>query len=136
MTGSNAAAVLAASQQALTQALGPLPEGWEQAVTPEGELYFIDHHTRKTSWFDPRLRKEMSYQPAPHSIHSPFPLFSNSGAHAKATDGAFGRITERCQSTATATDHSAASHVEFRFPIFPHFSHFLILLTFLKNLIN
>ena len=56
-TGSNAAAVLAASQQALTQALGPLPDGWEQAVTPEGELYFIDHHTRKTSWFDPRLRK-------------------------------------------------------------------------------
>lgn len=55
--GSNAAAVLAASQQALTQALGPLPEGWEQAVTPEGEMYFIDHHTRKTSWFDPRLRK-------------------------------------------------------------------------------
>ncbi len=56
-SGSNAAAVLAASQQTLTQALGPLPEGWEQAVTPEGELYFIDHHTRKTSWFDPRLRK-------------------------------------------------------------------------------
>lgn len=55
-TGSNAAAVLAASQQ-LNQALGPLPEGWEQAVTPEGELYFIDHHSRKTSWFDPRLRK-------------------------------------------------------------------------------
>jgi protein yorkie len=50
---------LAASQQALTQALGPLPDGWEQAVTPEGELYFIDHHTRKTSWFDPRLRNSI-----------------------------------------------------------------------------
>lgn len=63
MLGSNAAAVLAASQQALTQALGPLPEGWEQAVTPEGEMYFIDHHTRKTSWFDPRLRKYATFSP-------------------------------------------------------------------------
>ena len=52
---------MAASQQALTQALGPLPEGWEQAVTPEGEMYFIDHHTKKTSWFDPRLRKHFFF---------------------------------------------------------------------------
>ena len=55
--------MLAASQQALTQALGPLPEGWEQAVTPEGEMYFIDHHTKKTSWFDPRLRKHVFVTP-------------------------------------------------------------------------
>lgn len=38
-------------------ALGPLPEGWEQAKTPEGEIYFINHLTRTTSWFDPRIRK-------------------------------------------------------------------------------
>ncbi|XP_032796473.1 transcriptional coactivator YAP1 isoform X2 [Daphnia magna] len=67
VAGSNAAAVLAASQQALTQALGPLPEGWEQAVTPEGELYFIDHHTRKTSWFDPRLPIHMQKPPMVHA---------------------------------------------------------------------
>lgn len=36
---------------------GPLPDGWEQAMTPEGEVYFINHQTRTTSWFDPRLRK-------------------------------------------------------------------------------
>lgn len=36
--------------------LGPLPEGWEQSSTPEGEIYFINHHTRTTSWFDPRIR--------------------------------------------------------------------------------
>nr|CAI5845449.1 unnamed protein product [Callosobruchus analis] len=35
--------------------LGPLPEGWEQAQTPEGEIYFINHQTRTTSWFDPRI---------------------------------------------------------------------------------
>jgi len=34
-----------------------LPDGWEQAVTPEGEQYYINHNDRTTSWFDPRLRK-------------------------------------------------------------------------------
>ncbi|KAG1662921.1 Transcriptional coactivator YAP1 [Nymphon striatum] len=37
------------------QTLGTLPEGWEQAVTPEGEIYFINHRERNTSWFDPRI---------------------------------------------------------------------------------
>lgn len=37
-------------------ALGPLPEGWEQAATAEGEIYFINHQARTTSWFDPRIR--------------------------------------------------------------------------------
>ena len=37
--------------------LGPLPEGWEQAVTPEGEIYFINHQEKATSWFDPRIRE-------------------------------------------------------------------------------
>ncbi|XP_043926541.1 WW domain-containing transcription regulator protein 1 isoform X2 [Protopterus annectens] len=35
--------------------LGQLPEGWEQAMTPQGEIYFIDHKNKKTSWLDPRL---------------------------------------------------------------------------------
>ena len=33
----------------------PLPHGWEQAVTPEGEAYFINHISKSTSWFDPRM---------------------------------------------------------------------------------
>lgn len=37
--------------------LGSLPEGWEQAKTSEGEVYFINHKTRTTSWYDPRIRK-------------------------------------------------------------------------------
>lgn len=36
--------------------LGPLPEGWEQAITSAGEIYFINHVNRTTSWFDPRIR--------------------------------------------------------------------------------
>ncbi|TSK53636.1 WW domain-containing transcription regulator protein 1 [Bagarius yarrelli] len=35
--------------------LGQLPEGWEQAVSPQGEIYFIDHKTQSTSWLDPRV---------------------------------------------------------------------------------
>ncbi|CAD7077074.1 unnamed protein product [Hermetia illucens] len=49
-------------QTAATQAkdttvdpLGSLPEGWEQAVTSSGEIYFINHINRTTSWFDPRI---------------------------------------------------------------------------------
>lgn len=27
-----------------------LPPGWEQATTPEGQVYYIDHNTRTTHW--------------------------------------------------------------------------------------
>src|SRR6218665_14228 len=39
------------------QDLGPLPPGWERGITPDGELYFINHIDKTTSWYDPRLRK-------------------------------------------------------------------------------
>ncbi|XP_067861063.1 membrane-associated guanylate kinase, WW and PDZ domain-containing protein 2a isoform X14 [Heptranchias perlo] len=38
--------------------LGPLPENWEMAYTEKGEVYFIDHNTKTTSWLDPRLAKK------------------------------------------------------------------------------
>lgn len=37
----------------------PLPGGWEQAQTPEGEIYYINHIDRTTTWFDPRLPMNM-----------------------------------------------------------------------------
>uniref|UniRef100_A0A7N9ARJ4 Membrane-associated guanylate kinase, WW and PDZ domain-containing protein 1 n=1 Tax=Mastacembelus armatus TaxID=205130 RepID=A0A7N9ARJ4_9TELE len=40
--------------------LGPLPENWEMAYTENGELYFIDHNTKTTSWLDPRCRDKAS----------------------------------------------------------------------------
>ncbi|XP_069499795.1 membrane-associated guanylate kinase, WW and PDZ domain-containing protein 1 isoform X4 [Ambystoma mexicanum] len=33
---------------------GPLPDNWEMAYTENGEVYFIDHNTKTTSWLDPR----------------------------------------------------------------------------------
>nr|CCX34982.1 Yorkie-S [Blattella germanica] len=48
--------------------LGPLPEGWEQATTQEGEVYFINHQTRTTSWFDPRIPLQLQKSPANSSM--------------------------------------------------------------------
>jgi len=42
---------------ASSHSLGPLPRGWEQGVTPEGDIYYINHIDKTTSWFDPRIRK-------------------------------------------------------------------------------
>ena len=41
--------------------LGPLPHGWEQGVTPEGDIYYINHVEKTTSWFDPRIRKHSDF---------------------------------------------------------------------------
>ncbi len=49
------------------QNLGPLPHGWEQGVTPDGEIYFINHVDRTTSWFDPRIPKNMQ-RPGPTKL--------------------------------------------------------------------
>lgn len=35
----------------------PLPLGWQEARTAQGEVYFINHSTRTTSWMDPRLQQ-------------------------------------------------------------------------------
>ncbi|CAH0562137.1 unnamed protein product [Brassicogethes aeneus] len=50
--------------------LGPLPDGWEQAQTNEGEIYFINHQTRTTSWFDPRIPTHLQ-QRSPNNLIGP-----------------------------------------------------------------
>lgn len=37
------------------ETLGQLPDGWEQRTTNDGEVYFLNHNNRTTSWFDPRI---------------------------------------------------------------------------------
>jgi protein yorkie len=39
--------------------LGPLPENWQMAMDKLGDVYFIDHNNRTTTWFDPRLPREV-----------------------------------------------------------------------------
>ncbi|XP_076023070.1 membrane-associated guanylate kinase, WW and PDZ domain-containing protein 1-like isoform X2 [Genypterus blacodes] len=47
---------LAEPQVSPEEPVGPLPENWEMAYTESGELYYIDHNTKTTSWIDPRFR--------------------------------------------------------------------------------
>ncbi|GCB69566.1 hypothetical protein scyTo_0001077 [Scyliorhinus torazame] len=53
-----------------------MPEGWEQAVTPEGEIYFTNHKTKTTSWLDPRLdpRSMMNQQQMTTNTAVPPPI--------------------------------------------------------------
>uniref|UniRef100_A0A2S2QZG0 Yorkie n=1 Tax=Sipha flava TaxID=143950 RepID=A0A2S2QZG0_9HEMI len=48
--------------------LGPLPDGWEQAVTVDGETYFINHIARTTSWFDPRIPAHLQRAPTSGAV--------------------------------------------------------------------
>lgn len=45
----------------------PLPLGWEERRTAEGRPYFVDHHTRTTTWTDPRR----TTQPPPSAVVRP-----------------------------------------------------------------
>lgn len=41
----------------------PLPSGWEEAQCPKtGQIYFIDHNNRTTTWQDPRIGAYMTQQ--------------------------------------------------------------------------
>lgn len=31
----------------------PLPPGWERGISQDGEVYYIDHNTKSTSWTHP-----------------------------------------------------------------------------------
>ncbi|XP_075887528.1 transcriptional coactivator YAP1-like isoform X1 [Nelusetta ayraudi] len=55
---SNPAATTQA-QNSINPEPGPLPEGWEQAAAADGEVYYIDHINKSTSWVDPRLGQKM-----------------------------------------------------------------------------
>ncbi|KAJ2577019.1 hypothetical protein GGH19_001662, partial [Coemansia sp. RSA 1807] len=54
--GANGAAGASGASNASSSALGPLPSGWEQRLTPEGRPYFVNHIARTTTWDDPRSR--------------------------------------------------------------------------------
>uniref|UniRef100_A0A2K6GFJ9 Transcriptional coactivator YAP1 n=1 Tax=Propithecus coquereli TaxID=379532 RepID=A0A2K6GFJ9_PROCO len=42
-------------QNVMNSSSGPLPDEWEQAMTQDGEIYYINHKNKTTSWVDPRL---------------------------------------------------------------------------------
>ncbi|OWA53319.1 hypothetical protein BV898_17754 [Hypsibius exemplaris] len=50
------------------QILGALPAQWHRNVDDRGEVYYVDEGTKTTSWFDPRLPREIQ-EPFVHSRH-------------------------------------------------------------------
>ena len=45
---------------------GPLPDGWEKRVEPNGRVYFVNHKNRTTQWDDPRTQgKQKGEEPLP-----------------------------------------------------------------------
>ncbi|TNN63468.1 Transcriptional coactivator YAP1 [Liparis tanakae] len=46
--------------QSINPETGPVPEGWEKAVTADGEVFYIDHINKTTAWVDPRLAQKMN----------------------------------------------------------------------------
>ena len=46
--------------------LGPLPDGWEKRMEPNGRVYFVNHKNRTTQWDDPRTQGQMKEEPLPH----------------------------------------------------------------------
>eukprot|EP01062_Namystynia_karyoxenos_P069886 TRINITY_DN65305_c0_g1_i1.p1 TRINITY_DN65305_c0_g1~~TRINITY_DN65305_c0_g1_i1.p1 ORF type:complete len:1082 (+),score=311.09 TRINITY_DN65305_c0_g1_i1:85-3246(+) len=58
-----ALAASAAAPPAAADPDGPLPAGWEEGVTEDGRVYYIDHTTASTTWDDPRLKgKKQKYK--------------------------------------------------------------------------
>ena len=52
-----------------------LPAGWEEARTPEGQVYFVDHVRHVTTWDDPRKKSSPVTSgslplPATHTPHA------------------------------------------------------------------
>lgn len=49
----------------------PLPLGWEERRTPQGRPYFVDHHTRTTTWTDPRTTNQQAAVAVPRPAANP-----------------------------------------------------------------
>jgi atrophin-1 interacting protein 5 (WW domain-containing E3 ubiquitin protein ligase 1) len=41
--------------------LGPLPDGWEKRMEPNGRVYFVNHKNRTTQWDDPRYQSHKTF---------------------------------------------------------------------------
>lgn len=60
--GANAAG---RNEDGTPDSLGPLPDGWEKRVEPNGRVYFVNHKNRTTQWEDPRTQGQIKEEPLP-----------------------------------------------------------------------
>lgn len=52
-TGLSQARASRLEDQELLEIQGSLPDGWEVRRAPNGHVYFVDHHTKRTTWQSP-----------------------------------------------------------------------------------
>lgn len=82
----------------------PLPVGWEIKYTRERKRYFVDHHTRRTTWEDPRTA----------AVAPPAPASASSAAAAAETRPAATspRLPQNQATTAAASQPAAGTATE------------------------
>lgn len=74
-------------QNLMSPASGPLPEGWEQAITSDGEIYYINHKNKTTSWLDPRLDPRFALNQQRISQSAPVKQSAPSNTHSAVMGG-------------------------------------------------
>ncbi|KAJ3639614.1 hypothetical protein Zmor_002964 [Zophobas morio] len=97
----------------------PLPTGWEQARTPEGQLYYLNHITRTTTWEDPR--KSLAAQAAAQQHQSAELLTSHQQAsntstptHLQQRSPGTGSVAGQSWHTGSLSQSSPAKQQQFR----------------------
>ena len=99
----------------------PLPNGWEKSFTPEGEVFYVNHKSRTTSWLHPGHH-------SPHHQHSHslvnmagggHPNFLRGGGHFRQNSpgGAGMTLSQHLQTSGDLHNRSPQTHQ--RFPSVP-----------------
>ncbi|KAG6897647.1 hypothetical protein C0992_012626 [Termitomyces sp. T32_za158] len=90
----------------------PLPLGWEERRSAEGRPYFVDHHTRTTTWVDPRRTNApippVAARPSPNSNIGPLP----SGWEMRLTSSGRVYFVDHNTRTTTWDDPRLPGHVD------------------------
>lgn len=84
----------------------PLPEGWEQARTPNGNIYFISHVDQSTTWFHPSIPRNLQMkrvQQQQQSCSAQPPPFQSSSNIPPELVAALKNMNTSCQTPTTST---------------------------------
>ncbi|XP_014241728.1 transcriptional coactivator yorkie-like isoform X2 [Cimex lectularius] len=101
--------------------LGPLPPGWEQARTSEGQIYFLNHITQTTTWEDPRKtaaaqqqRSQEMLNTVPTSPHPPTSPQPHQTVHLQRAPTAAGTLPGWLQPLTQSQNLQAATQQKLR----------------------